>query len=129
MPRESKGDPALIYDMRAYSRKVASFVQGRSEAEYQADEVLRMAVERAIELIGEPARYVSIPLRLAHPEVPWMLVQGQRHVLAHDYGEIINAKIWRVATMHVPKMIPQLEAILAEFPPPPTPSRSGESTQ
>ena len=124
MPRESKGDAALVYDMLVYARKVVNYVESRTESEYGEDEKLRMAVERAIELIGEPARYISPALQLAHPEVPWVLVQRQRHVLAHDYGDVINAKIWRVATVHVPKMVPQLEAILATFPPPQSPAGS-----
>ena len=120
MQRESNRDPALIHDMLFYSRRVVTYVHGRTEAEYFADHMLRSAVERAIELVGEPARYVSSTLELAHPEIPWELVRRQRHVLAHDYGEIIDAKIGRVATVHVPLMIPQLEAILAKFPLPPS---------
>ena len=40
----------------------------------------------------------------------------QRHVLAHDYGEIKHDRLWQVATAHVPSLIGQIEPLL---PPPP----------
>jgi uncharacterized protein with HEPN domain len=41
---------------------------------------------------------------------------AQRHRLAHEYGEIDNALIWNVATVHVVKLIEQIEP---HIPPPP----------
>jgi uncharacterized protein with HEPN domain len=117
MPRDPGDDAALIYDMLVFARKAVSFVQGKTGAEYSRDDLLRLAVERAIEIVGEASRHVSDELKAAHPEVPWVLVGKQRHVLAQDYGEIDDAKIWRVASLHLGAMIPRLETILAELPP------------
>jgi uncharacterized protein with HEPN domain len=50
-------------------------------------------------------------------------MQAQRHVLAHDYGEIRHERIWYVATIHIPALIQQLEPLL-----PAPPDDAGEST-
>jgi uncharacterized protein with HEPN domain len=42
---------------------------------------------------------------------------AQRHRLAHEYGEIDDSLIWKVATLHVPALIPLLEALVSEPPP------------
>ncbi|HEV8608236.1 MAG TPA: HepT-like ribonuclease domain-containing protein [Tepidisphaeraceae bacterium] len=55
-----------------------------------------------------------------HPEIPWSMIMGQRHVLAHDYGEIKHERIWLVATVHVPVLIEQLKGLV-----PPPPQESG----
>lgn len=60
-------------------------------------------------------------LQHAHPEIPWRLIIAQRHVLAHDYGEIDHERIWRVATMHVPELIRLLEPLV-----PPAPSSESD---
>ncbi len=77
------------------------------------------AVERAVEIIGEAAWQVSDDFRRAHPEIPWRPIIAQRHVLAHEYGEIVQERIWRVAMTHVPALITQLEPLIPPLPPDP----------
>jgi uncharacterized protein with HEPN domain len=113
-----KDDRVYLWDMLTAARAVVTFTHGRSLAEYESDLLLRSAVERQIEIIGEAARRVSRELQEAHPEIPWRPIQAQRHVLAHDYGEIKHGRIWRVAETHVPELIVQLEPLV------PAPPRS-----
>ena len=79
--------------------------------------MLRSAVERQVEIIGEAARRISKPFQEAHPEVSWRPIQAQRHVLAHDYGEIRHDRLWRVTTDHVPELIALLTPLLPADPP------------
>lgn len=120
MPRE-KDDAASLWDMLDAAQAVARFVQGRSFHEYANDLMLRSAVERQIEIIGEAARRVSEEYRLSHPEIPWHGVIGQRHVLAHDYAEIKQDRLWRVATVLVPELIRLLEPLVPPAPREPAP--------
>jgi uncharacterized protein with HEPN domain len=115
MPRERddpQRDPARLLDMLNAARAVQAFIAGRTFADYQADLLLRSAVERQIEIIGEAAREVSEELKAAHPEIPWRPIMAQRHVLAHEYGAIDNALIWKVATVHIPALIGQIEPLI-----------------
>jgi uncharacterized protein with HEPN domain len=66
-----RDDNSYLWDMLTAARAVESFVRGRSDAEYVADLMLRSAVERQIEIIGEAARYVSAAFQAAHSEIPW----------------------------------------------------------
>ena len=45
----------------------------------------RMAVERAVEIIGEAARNITEDFKQNHPEIPWAAIIGQRNVLSHKY--------------------------------------------
>ncbi len=40
----------------------------------------------------------------------------QRNVIAHEYGAIVFERIWRVATVHVPALVQQLERIVPPLP-------------
>lgn len=111
-----RDDNSYLWDMLAAARAVESFVRGRTVADYLNDLMLRSAVERQVEIIGEAARHVSAAFQATHSEIPWRPIQSQRHVLAHDYGEIRHERIWRVATVHIPELIRQLEPLV---PPPP----------
>ncbi len=108
----SPDDFAYLQDMLVYARTVGRLVQGKSLDDLLSDEVLKLALERAIEVIGEAARGVSDAGRASHPEIPWRPIMAQRHIIAHEYGEIVHAKLWRVATNHIPPLVEQLEGIL-----------------
>jgi uncharacterized protein with HEPN domain len=114
-----EADLKLMWDMLDAARRVVSYVQGRSEAEYRQNRMLSDAVERCVEIVGEAARNVSESGRARLPAVPWSVVVGTRHIIAHDYGEIDPAKMWRIATIHVPALIGHLEAALNANPPGP----------
>jgi uncharacterized protein with HEPN domain len=111
-----RNDNSYLWDMLTAARAVATFVEGRTVADYLADLMLRSAVERQIEIIGEAARHISADFQAAHIDIPWRPIQAQRHVLAHDYGEIRYERIWRVATVHIPALIRQLEPLLPSPP-------------
>ncbi len=52
-------DASYLYDMLTYAQTVADMVRGLTREEYLLDRVRQLAVERAIEVIGEAARQVS----------------------------------------------------------------------
>ena len=107
-----KDDISYIWDMLDAAKAVREFITGRSYQDYLIDRMLRGAVERHLEIIGEAAGKVSEAFRDAHPEIPWQKIIGQRHVLIHDYGDIEDELIWSVATIHIPDLIDKLEPLM-----------------
>jgi uncharacterized protein with HEPN domain len=109
-------DAAYLWDMLDAARAIQKFVEAHSFEDYQADRMLRGAVERHIEIIGEAASRVSPGFRAAHPEIPWQRIIAQRNVLAHEYGEIDDGLVWRVVTGRIPELIGQLERVMPQLP-------------
>lgn len=116
MPPKQR-DGSFIYDMLDSASSVRTMVAEVPFHGFVQDRKLYRAVEREIEIIGEAANRVSNDLKNAHPEVPWDKIVGTRHRLAHEYDEIQLAIIYRIATVHMSDLIPQLERILATLPP------------
>ena len=83
--------------------------------------MLRHAVERNLEIIGEAARRLSLSFREETPQLPWRAIMATRHILAHEYDDVDIEIVWRIVTEHVPAMIPQLRAVLPPLPPDPAP--------
>jgi uncharacterized protein with HEPN domain len=115
MPSE-RPDAANLLDMLHYAQEVASLVSGQDFASYESDRKLQLAVERGVEIIGEAARGISREFQNRHPEIPWQPIIAQRHILAHEYGEVQADRIWRVATIHLPKLIPLLTPLIPSLP-------------
>jgi uncharacterized protein with HEPN domain len=51
---------------------------------FMADETLRRAFVRSLEIIGEAAKKVPEDFRTAYPEVEWRAMAGMRDRLIHD---------------------------------------------
>jgi uncharacterized protein with HEPN domain len=115
MPRERE-DAALLWDMLDAARKIQHFISGKTFHEYSGDEVLQAAVERKLEVIGEAARCVSERFQQLHPEIPWRGIISQRHFIAHEYGEVRQEKLWRVATVRIPELIEHLQRLIPPMP-------------
>ena len=110
--RPDERDAAYLWDMLDSSKTLHSFVTGVTFYSYTQDKKLQLAVERALEIIGEAARRVSESYRQEHREIPWPSIIAQRNVLAHEYGEIKQELIWKVATIRIPELISLLERLI-----------------
>lgn len=106
------GDLAYLRDMLDACDRVSRFIAAKSIDDYRSDDLLRSAVERQVEIIGEAARRVSELFREKHPEIAWRPIIAQRHILAHEYGEIEHDLVWRVATKHIPELRAALLSLL-----------------
>lgn len=105
-------DAAYLLDMLSAARELEEMVAHHDLAAFLEDRVLVRAVERMSEIIGESARRVSESCRQAFPEIRWREIIGQRNILAHEYGRIDHALLYRTARQDVPPLIEQLESVL-----------------
>jgi len=116
-----KDDGVYFGHMLDQSRKVVGKVQGKTRAEFDADENLRLALAHLVQTIGEAARRVSDRTRTACPEVPWRQIMGMRHRIVHDYMNVDEDTLWTVVTIPVPA----LAALLTTLAPPESPLEKG----
>jgi uncharacterized protein with HEPN domain len=92
-------------------RLARQFVQGKSGADYDDDQPLRLALVHLLQTIGEAARRVSSEFRTRHPEIPWPAVVGMRHRVVHDYLSVDLDLVWDVVQGDLPQLIAALEPL------------------
>ena len=109
-------DAGYLWDILQAAREVAGFVKGKRYIDLTSDRMLRLAVERELEIIGEAARRVSDRFREEHPDIPWAGMIAQRNVISHEYGDIRLEWVWTVATRRVPELIALLEPLMPAEP-------------
>jgi uncharacterized protein with HEPN domain len=109
-------DTSYLWDMLDAALAIRQFVARKSFKDYTSGRLLRGAVERHIEIIGEAARNISTSFQEQHLEIPWPKIIAQRHVLAHEYGEIKHERIWAVATVHLMDLIDKLQPLIPKAP-------------
>jgi uncharacterized protein with HEPN domain len=109
----------LVYagHMLDTARRATSKVVGKTRAEYDQDENLRMALAHLIQTLGEAARRVSAAFQQSHPEIPWKQIVGMRHRVVHDYMHVDYDIVWAVVTADLPPLIADLEKFVPPAPP------------
>ena len=68
-----------------------------------------------IQVIGEAAYKLTKEFKTAHPELPWALMEKMRHVLVHDYFNIVPQAVWDVVTEDLPSIKPHIQQLFDEY--------------
>jgi uncharacterized protein with HEPN domain len=73
-----------------------TFTDGLTFEDFQTNKLLRYAVVKCIEIIGEASYKLTDKFREAHPEIEWRKMTGMRHVLVHGYYQLEDIRIWKI---------------------------------
>ena len=101
----------LLYDAEQAAGLVEQFTHGRGLDEYRDDAMLRSAVERQFEIIGEAANRLSAPTREGSAEA-WHKVIAFRNRLIHGYWSIDLVLVWDVIKNDLPNLKQEVARLL-----------------
>jgi len=78
------------------------------------DEILKRAIVRSLEIIGEATKKIPADIKLKWSGVPWKNIAGMRDKLIHDYMGVNYSIVWDVAKNIIPDLKQQIEEIIQE---------------
>lgn len=94
---------------------IQEFIGARDKEHFFSERMVRDAVLRNLEVLGEAAGRVSAELQSAHPEVAWKKAAGMRNHLAHGYLTLNMDVIWDTIKRDVPAIGERVRAIRAKI--------------
>ena len=112
--RERARDKGRLEDIIEFSTNVTNLIEGYSLEALIADKRTYYSVMKNIEVVGEAAYMLTKAFKKSHPEIPWKVVQGMRHVLVHDYATIDDKELYNTAVNDMQPLRQQVEHYLAE---------------
>jgi uncharacterized protein with HEPN domain len=112
MPRDLR---AYLWDVLEAIKDIQEFTAGQSITDYSANPMLRAAVERKLEIIGEAigqaVRYFpDISQRIDSYEQ----IIAFRNRLIHGYSTVSDRLVWEVVENHLSPLKEQSEALLKD---------------
>lgn len=112
--REAIRDLDRLLHIHECMDNIQEFVADKTFDEFVGNKLLFFAVVKNVEIIGEAAYMLTKEFCAAHPETPWKLIIGMRHVLVHGYYTTSKNFIWATVQQDLPTLRPQIEAYIAE---------------
>jgi uncharacterized protein with HEPN domain len=112
-------DPrAYLWDVQQAANAIEEFIADLDAGSYPQNALVRAAVERQFEIIGEALNQLSkVSPELARKVPNLREIIGFRNVLIHGYAAIDNARVWRITETSLPDLREAVSALLAELGP------------
>ena len=99
--------------MQEACRSLARFVAGKTFADYAADDLLRAAVERKFEIVGEALHgLLKRDPGLSSAITDSKKIIGFRNVLIHGYAIIKNDLVWETVQTKLPILSAEVDRLL-----------------
>ncbi|MES5097610.1 HepT-like ribonuclease domain-containing protein [Agrobacterium sp. BA1120] len=91
---------------------IETHTAGKTIEDFERDWLLKLAIQRALEIISEASRHIPDDLLNAAPDVPWKQIRGVGNVLRHEYHKVADDVVWVVVTEHIAPLKKAVESIL-----------------
>ncbi len=82
--------------------------------DFLADETLKRAIVRSLEIIGEATKKIPADYKLKWSKVQWKNMAGMRDRLIHDYMGVNYSIVWDVILNKIPDLYEQIVEITGE---------------
>ena len=89
-------------------------MEGQSRESFTNNIVLRMAVERLLEIISEASRHLPAELKSHAPDINWRRLADLGNWLRHAYHRTDALLLWEMAASDLPPMKAFTEQALKE---------------
>ncbi len=109
--------PKLLHDIRTAAAYVLEKTEGKSLEDYTTDDLLRPAVERHFEIIGEALnRLAKLDPATAGRITDAAQIIAFRNVLIHGYDAIDDSRVWDAIQHSLPALHSQVTTLLDQEP-------------
>lgn len=98
-------DRVRLRHLHDAATKAIAYSEGKQRQDLDDDEVLRLALTKLVEIVGEAAKSITAEGRASMPAVPWRAAARMRDRLVHHYFDINLDILWQTITEDLPHLL------------------------
>ncbi|MBP9691695.1 DUF86 domain-containing protein [Candidatus Woesebacteria bacterium] len=83
---------------------IENYIQGKTFADFENEELLQDGVLRKLELIGEAMKRLTPEFVQKHTDLPFREASDTRNKLIHDYDDVDLKIVWDTITVDLPAL-------------------------
>ncbi|MBU0667513.1 DUF86 domain-containing protein [Patescibacteria group bacterium] len=99
-----KNDGIYLEHILEAIKSIKAYTKDAKIDDFVKNEMMREAVIRKLEIIGEAARNISAGTKAKIKEIEWPAVAGMRNRLIHEYFDVNFDLVWETVKKDLPKL-------------------------
>lgn len=106
-----------LFDIKFALDEINSYFDGKEKnfEEYQNNTMLKRAIERDLEIIGEAVNRISKKDATFISKISdSKAIIGLRNQVIHGYDSISDENIWAIIINHIPKLSKEIDKLIAK---------------
>lgn len=113
----TRRDPRVhLLDALDAAQAIQAFVIGRTEEDYGRDRLLRSAVDREFEVVGEALNRLRRDDAAVAARIPDLAqIVAFRNVLIHGYDIVDRSAVWKAIEVEIPPLVASISSLLDEL--------------
>jgi len=106
-----------LWDALRAAESVQAFVRGKTYESFVEDDLVRSAVERQLQIIGEAlSQLAKVDPQIASGIAELRRIIAFRNILVHGYAAVDYDTVWRLIEDKLPELQAELRALLGPRP-------------
>jgi uncharacterized protein with HEPN domain len=103
-----------LWDIEQAAQQIADFTAGKRFEDYQANPILRAAVERQFEIIGEAmVRLIRLDAAIGTRISEYRRIVSFRNILIHGYEQVDDRVVWDIVETRLPLLRREVKELLS----------------
>ncbi len=111
---KNKNPIFFLQDIQNSLEKIFRYTENINFEEFISSDLLKDAVERNFEIIGEAVKHLPEEYRNKYPHIPFKQIAGMRDKLIHDYFGVDYEIIWKTINDKLPQFAKEIEKLIKQ---------------
>ena len=104
-----------LFDVREACRRIEDFTTARDFSGYCSDLMLKAAVERQFQIVGEALNQLAkLDPDVAARITDYRRIVAFRNILVHAYAQIDDRVVWGIVEAQVPALVGDVDGLLSD---------------
>lgn len=105
----------FLQDIQNSIEKIFKYTKDISYEEFISNDMIKDAVERNFEIIGEAVKNLPEDFRNQYPHIPFKQIAGMRDKLIHDYFGVDYEIVWKTIKDKLPQFSNEIVKLIEGF--------------
>ena len=115
MKKGEKSSLLRLLHMRDAALNIAQFIKEADLTIFSSNREKFSATLYEIQIIGEACYRLDKAYKTSQPQIEWAKIKRTRHIIVHDYDEVDETTVCRIATIYIPQLLADITPLIEQL--------------